>query len=424
MVTVGALVLAAKVIGAAKEMAVAWRYGVSGVVDAYLLALAITTWLPVILSSVSLVVFVPRLAGLEGQEREKYISQLNGLYLALAVFSTILTYFAGPPIAGWIAGGLDVKTVSLARSAVMWLSPAAGFITVIGYLALRLQSRRKFAYTFFEATPSALILLSVLLLASAAAIEPLLWGTVAGFGLQMLILMSLTQKADKSLGGISFPDFRSPGWKATGAAFGTMLVSQLISGLNTPIDQIFAARVGDNAIATLGYANRIVALATALGATVIARAALPVFSSAVLAEPMAVARRQALTWVMVMLAAGVCAAIIGWRLSTPVVGLLFERGEFGHEDTQIVSSVLRIALLQLPFYFSNVVIMQWFAAVKKLNLILFSIVSGIVFKILSILLLFDHGIYAIPASTAVFYAIGSAIGLGLLYYSPFRRVPA
>ncbi|MCT8992271.1 hypothetical protein NYR54_18665 [Chelativorans sp. SCAU2101] len=419
MVTVGALVLAAKVIGAAKEVAVAWRYGVSGVVDAYLLALAITTWLPVILSSVSLVVFVPRLAGLEGQEREKYISQLNGLYLALAVFSTILTYFAGPPIAGWIAGGLDAKTIALARSAVMWLSPTAGFIMVTGYLALRLQSRRKFAYTFFEATPSALILLFVLLLASTAAIEPLLWGTVAGFGLQMLILMSLTQKADKSLAGITLPDFRSPAWQAAGAALGVMLINQLLSGLSTPIDRFSAASMGDNVISTLGYADRIIALATSLGATVVARATLPVFSIGVINKKYEDIARQARIWSFIMFLLGIFASLIIWNASNIIVKLLFERGAFHAQDTDRVSSVLRVACLYLPFYFSSIVLVQWFSARRRLKNVLLMTSVGILAKIGTIIILYDIGIYAIAASSVSYYAFSFLIG-GFL---AFRRSP-
>ena len=46
---IGALTLGAKLFVAAREMAIAWRYGVSGTVDAYQLAITITTWLPMLI---------------------------------------------------------------------------------------------------------------------------------------------------------------------------------------------------------------------------------------------------------------------------------------------------------------------------------------------------------------------------------------
>lgn len=45
-------VLLGKLAGAVKEMAVAYRYGVSGVVDAYQLAFTVVTWIPGTLVSV------------------------------------------------------------------------------------------------------------------------------------------------------------------------------------------------------------------------------------------------------------------------------------------------------------------------------------------------------------------------------------
>jgi len=409
MIVVGALVLSVKFIAAAKEMAMAWRYGVSGEVDAYLLALAITTWLPVILSSVSLVVFIPRLAALNEIERRLYIGELNLIYALLAVGVFGLTVLVGPSVAAWIASDLKSETIELARMAVIWLSPISAFIVFIGYFSLRLQSRRKFGYTLYEAMPALFILLLVLTLPGHTGIAPVLWGTVIGFGIQTLVLTGMTHRADGSVGHLSLPNFASPAWYGIAGAIGVMLMSQLINGLNTPIDQVFAARVGDNAIATLGYANRVIALATALGATVIARAALPVFSAAAISEAADTARRQALTWAALMLVAGAAAAFIGWNLSEFVVGLLFERGAFGASDTERVGSVLRIALLQLPFYFPYVLLIQWLAAAKRLDLVFWSTIFGIGAKLGALWLFSEEGIFAIPLSTAVFYAVASLV---------------
>lgn len=421
MAIVAVLVLTGKFIAAAKEMAIAWRYGVSGEVEAYLLALAVTTWLPVILSSVSLVVFIPRLAGLDENARRRYVAELNLVYLLIAALTWCLTIVGGAAIAEWIAGDLAPQTRELAGRSVQWMSPIAPLIVVIGYLAVRLQSRRRFDYTFYEAMPAVFILLLVLLFPLDSGIFPVILGTVVGFGVQATILAGMARRTDGALGGVAYPDFTSSAWSGIGAAVSVMLISQLISGLSTPIDQIFAARVGDNAIATLGYANRIVALATALGATVVARATLPVFSAAVLSEPANVARRQAVVWLAIMLGLGSLAALVGWHLSTLVVRLLFERGAFVPEDTEQVSAVLRVALLQLPFYFANVVLAQWFAAIKKLRLVFMATTSGIAAKLCAIMVFADQGIHAVPLSTIAFYAVAFGVGLILLAVTSFKK---
>ena len=59
-----------------------------------------------------------------------------------------------------------------------------------------------------------------------------------------------------------------------------MLAGQALISFIGIIDQFFAAPLGTGAIATLSYANRILASMLGLGATAVARATLPVFSQA------------------------------------------------------------------------------------------------------------------------------------------------
>lgn len=56
---VAAFLLLGKVFGAFKEMAVAWRYGISDVVDAYQFTLVMASWLPVTIVGALSVVLIP-----------------------------------------------------------------------------------------------------------------------------------------------------------------------------------------------------------------------------------------------------------------------------------------------------------------------------------------------------------------------------
>src|SRR6266702_8062114 len=60
-------VLAGRCAGAAKEMVIAYRYGISNVVDAYQITLTLVTWLPAAFSSVFAFVLVPVLVDLRKQ---------------------------------------------------------------------------------------------------------------------------------------------------------------------------------------------------------------------------------------------------------------------------------------------------------------------------------------------------------------------
>jgi peptidoglycan biosynthesis protein MviN/MurJ (putative lipid II flippase) len=405
MLSVGAFVLAAKLVAASKEIAVAWRYGVSDTVDAYLLAFTIATWLPTMLWSVSTVVLVPRLVGLDSTSgRGRFIAELNGTTLLLGVAATLVVLLVGPLAANLIAHQLEASTQALARSIAWQLAPLAVLTVGAGFLSIRLQSREKHGYAFLEAMPAAGILTLVLLSPDSWGVAPLVWGTLAGAALQTLLLARMTAAAEGGLGGVALKH-QSPHWRTIYAALGITAVGQAIMSFTTPIDQVFAAQAGNHAIAILGYTNRIIALATGLGAVTIARAALPVLAAATAREGASASRRHALKWSWLMLAAGSLAAAVGWLLAPWCVALLFERGAFTADDTAVVASALRIGLWQLPFYFAGVVLVQWLAAVKRFALIVWASAAGIMTKLATALVLVPTiGLAGVLWSTVAMYA--------------------
>lgn len=82
---------------------------------------------------------------------------------------------------------------------------------------------------------------------------------------------------------------------------GITAIGQYILSFITPIDQYFAAQLGDHAIATLSYAYRIITLLLGLGSMAIARATLPVLSGIAASGNLYRARSVALKWSGLML---------------------------------------------------------------------------------------------------------------------------
>ena len=73
-------VLIGRIAGAGKEMSIAWRYGISGTVDAYQLAMTLTGWLPGALISVVAMVLIPTLVTTRGADpasRARLLGELN-----------------------------------------------------------------------------------------------------------------------------------------------------------------------------------------------------------------------------------------------------------------------------------------------------------------------------------------------------------
>jgi len=421
---IGVLTALAKLFVAGREVAIAWRYGVSATADSYQLALTIVTWVPMFLAGAMGVVLVPRLVKLrrQGAARLQLLRELNGSALLLSCGVSLGIVLLTAVAARILASHLDLRTLHLTTVLAEQMAPVGLFVTLAGYLTARLQARERFSYTVAEAVPAVVIALLVAGPFQISGTMPLVIGTLTGFFAQLLILVLLVVRGDPPLGGVEF-EHASNEWPTLYGAILMMALGQLLVTAATPVDQGFAARVGEGAVATLGYATRIVTLLTGLATVVVGRAVLPVLSETVANDDFRVGRRQALQWAGFMFCIGCVAGVILWTLAPELVRVLFERGAFGAAATAEVSAAVRFGAVQLPFYFPGIVLVQWYAATDRFRDILSITIAALALKVgLNAALAPTLGVRGIMLSSALMYAWTLLLMIVMLAWK--RRPPA
>ncbi|VFR67019.1 UDP-glucose 4-epimerase [plant metagenome] len=365
---VAIFLLLGKAAGAFKEMAVAYRYGVSDAVDAYQFTLTMATWLPVTAVGVLSVVLIPVLVRVnrgDAEGRARFLGELQMVSLLLAGALGVLTWLAWPLVLQIVGAGLSDTVREMSRQLLWAFAPVAAFTLLAGISAARLRARERHVNTLLDSVPAVAVLGWVMLAYSAEGVGPLLWGTLVGFAVQAAWLAWLAARADGGVWGLPRPGLRSEHWPELVKAAGVMLIGQVAMSFVGPIDQYTAANLGQNANATLGYAARLLSLILGIGAVSVGRAALPVLADVQSRGDGELARSMALKWSMLMILAGAVAVALGWVLAPWGVAFLFERGAFTAEDTQAVAHVLRWGLLQLPFYFGVLVLVQLLASQNR-----------------------------------------------------------
>jgi peptidoglycan biosynthesis protein MviN/MurJ (putative lipid II flippase) len=412
---IGGLTLLAKLFVAAREIAIASRFGISATVDAYQLALTITTWLPMMLTGTLSVVLVPLLMSVRAEGDQPYrtfVAELNGTILIGAIAIAALTFVAAPFAAALLASAGSSGTASLA----LWMSRRMVLVTLFtilgGYLCTRLQSRERFTYSAADAIPASAILLFTILPSRASA-ETLTIGTVLGYLLQLIFIgVLIGRNGDPPLGTVRLAH-RSDAWSSLYRSLTLMALGQLLIMLTIPLDQAFAARLGVGSIAVLGYANRLITLFTGLGTIVVSRALLPVLSSAVVAGERALARRQALQWSTGLFALGAIIAAACWFAAPQAVQLLFERGAFGSAASRDVARALQYGILQLAPYFGGMALVQWHAATRKFGRMLAITALALILKlILNVVLPPLFGVSGIMVATDCMYLFTALLLFG------------
>ena len=406
---VSLFVFIGRLAGAAKEMAIAWRYGVSETVDAYVFIVNLITWPVAVWFSVLTVVLVPLVAHVRHNnpvELPRFRGELLGLTLIIGLVLGVLATFGLPWLltTGWI--GFSDKTLTEARrmaGALALLAPIGTVISLFSAWMLACNRRRN---TLMEALP-ALAILIALLLPPGWLPEPLLWGTVAGFALHLATLGAFLHRQ----GELQTPrlTFGSPAWQGFWGSIGIMATGQVLMSFTTIIDQVFAADLGPGALSTLSYANRILALILTMGATAISRATLPIFS-ATDAQGGNDVNALALRWAMWMFGLALLAIIAVWPMSHLIVDILFERGAFQSKDTAAVAQLLQYGLLQLPFYMAGLVLVSALSSKKKYAIIArIALINVMVKIVLNHYLITAFGLAGVAFATTIMYAFSTLL---------------
>lgn len=404
MAWVALFVLLGSVARAVKEVAIAYRYGISAEVDAYLFVFNMVNWPVAVWFSVLTVVLVPLAARIRqdaSAELPRFRSELLGLTLLLGLALAFLGWLGLPLLLRSSWTGLPGATMIIASNMAPTLTMLAPLGVIISLFSAWMLAAGRHANTLLESVP-ALVILAALLAFPSGGAEPLIWGTLAGFAFHLISLAVPLARQ----GEIEAPRFtrQSPQWTPFWQGFGIMLAGQALMSFTGIIDQFFAAHLGTGAIATLSYANRILALILGMGAMAVSRATLPVFSRA-LAQGGEQVHRVATHWVRLMFALGVATMLVSWLFAPWGVKLLFERGAFTAQDTAIVAEVLRYGLTQLPFYFAGLVFVSYLSSRGLYVWLLWSGIIGLSSKLLgNALFIPAYGVGGIAFATAFMYA--------------------
>ncbi len=400
--------LIGKFAGAAKEMAVAYRYGVSNATDAYQFTMTMANWLPATIVGVLGVVLIPVLVrGRYGNRADwsRFVGEIQAWIVALGLLLAALIYVLWPAVLDLAGRGLTPEARHMSRLLTLAFAPAALLTLLTGISGARLRAHERHINTLLDSVPALAILLWVLADGTRDDVGPLLWGTLVGYAIQSVWLFWLASRAD-GFRGRPHLSWQSDRWPDLARAAGIMLIGQVAMSFVGPIDQYTAANLGSNANATLGYAARILSLALGIGAASVGRAALPVLADIQGRGDAGYARSMALKWSVLMLVAGAVAALVGWLLAPWGVGLLFQRGAFTAQDTQVVAHVLRWGLVQLPFYFGVLILVQLLASQNRYTLMAVIAVANFLLKaVMNSVLAPWMGTAGIMLATGVMYAL-------------------
>lgn len=412
-----------RVLGLVREIVVRRYFGVEGSINAFTVAFQVPSLVRALVADVALSsAFVPVFSELlEKGDRARAWRVASTIFWIMALgLSGLTALFI--VLAPWIMRpfGYDGQDEALVIGLSRVMFPTVALLGISGVIVGILNS-----YDHFTVPALAPILWNVVIIGALAIGVPFLEtdsqrlylyavAVLAGTVLQVVLPVPWLRRLDGSIRAII--DFRDP---AVLRVFKLMLPVTISLGLinvNLLVDTFFAARFVDRNLApsAIDAAFRIYMLPQGIFSVAVAAVLFPTMSRLAargardeLRDTVSLGLRQ-IGFLLVP------ASAIAAALSLPIVRLLYERGEFGASETDVVAAALAAFAAGLTFNGTMLLLNRAFFSLQTPWIPMRVALVIVVLNLALDAALYRVGIWGIPLATSIVNIVGSALLLWLL----------
>ncbi|WP_435132193.1 murein biosynthesis integral membrane protein MurJ [Formosa sp. A9] len=415
MIIVGLLTLLIKFIAFYKETLIASNFGLSEILDTFLIAILVPSFIQSVFINSLKNIFIPN-----------YILELkkNGniqslqtviliITLSISIFSVLIAYLTTDLLLEYIYPGHSSSYYQLIKSQLYILLPCLflwGFSSIIkGFLEI---SNKFLISTVSDIFPLLTIIFFIFYFKNELGHLVLTLGTLTGGVISLLFLIFFALKYKKlNLGRPTINE----NTRLMIRQLPPKVSSSFLTAMNNYIDQFFAAQLMVGSIAALNYGAKIPSFGITIIITALGNVLLPHFSTLV-NNDLKGAYKQLFKTLKIVVGLGSVIALIIILTSDWIIEFLFEKNEFNHEDTLKVSLIQKILILHLPFYISTLVIVKFLTSINKNKFMAWvSLLNLIVNCILNYVLVKYFDVFGLAISTTSVLIISSFFYFGFTY---------
>ena len=417
----------AKIAFFGKELLVAWQFGTTDLLDAFLIAYVVPSFAINLIAGSINVAVIPTYVHVREHTGQGSANQLYASVMTLSiVFLTVCTgliVLCAPLYLQILASGFAPDKLKLTLDLLYVISPVIILSGITTIRAAILNAEEKFATPALIpiVTPGITILL-IVFLGHPLSIYVLALGLVIG----QIVEASWLGFALKRRGVT-----RSWGWQGFDSnlrqivqQFLPMMAGAFLLGSTQLVDQAFAASLPAGNVAVLSYGNKVASFPLQIAATAIGTSFLPYFSAMLAKNDWQAARQTLNRYLKLIFLITVPITFLLVLFSEPLVGLLLQRGAFTEADTRLVADVQALGALQIPFYLGGILIVRLISAMKANYILMWGAVISLVINFFADYALMKiFGVAGISFSTSIVY-FSSFVFLTMMLRSMYARIDA
>ena len=343
--------LGSKVLGFIREILIASKFGAGIETDTFFVAMAASGLFTTLIGAAINTTSIPVIAEVEAKEgRQAKIQHTNNMLnivFALSILLTFLGWWGAPLLVKMLAKGFAGEQLELAVYLTRIGMPVLLFSLINPVLRSYLQSEMMFFETAASAFPYNLVYILFLLFFS---------GTFGIVGLVVANTVAVVSQVLLQIYGLRKTDFKYSlvfdiqDEYVTRALMLTIpvFIGTAINEINIIVDKTLASTLAEGSISALNYATRLNSLVLGVFITAITTVTYPMLAIEANNGDMEKLKKLMAYGINVVLLITIPAAIGLIVLSTPIVKVIFERGEFDAVATTMTAQALVFYALGLP----------------------------------------------------------------------------
>lgn len=411
--TIGIVSIGIKVIGFFREFMLAHIFGVSDVLDCFILAFTLPSFFINVVSGAVSNSAIPAFidirvqAGREAASR--FLESISALAVVLLTVITAILALGGPYLIGLLNSDASESKLGLTTQLLFVLLPSIA----LGVMATFWSSIANASERFLMAILSQALVpvTSVIALAVAtrfetdrtALIHVLSWSVVIGTAFQAAFTGWLVKRLNGTI-GVKWHGYNDQINKVVRQFLPIASGSMLMTG-TVLIDQSMSAMLEAGSVSALSYANKVTSSFLDLGIITLGTAVLPYYSKLVSEQKWSALKETNRFYQRLIFLMSIPLIGLFWLFGQDLIRLLFERGAFTSKDTQLVFFVAGCLLLQAPFHVAGILKVRMISALKANHFLIFGNILSLSLNVsLNYVLMQKMGVAGIALSTSIVFA--------------------
>ena len=413
--------IVSKILGFGRELVLASAYGASMYSDAYLTAMNIPVVIFASIGTAIATTFIPMYFDVDSNLGEKraleFTNNILNLVIILCTAISLIGLVFTEQLVKLFAIGFNGEILNITINFTRILLICIVFSGLSSIMASYLQIKNNFTVPGIASVPKNICIIISIILSIKYGVYLMIWGTLIGVCFEFLFQLPFAIKS-----GYKYKrtiDIKDEYLRKTALLVAPIFIGVSVNQVNAMIDRTLASKLVEGSISALNYAHKLDGFVMALFIASVSSVIYPTLSKLSSEKNTDNFIKTVVSSINSIIILVIPISVGAMTLASPIVKLLFERGEFDSTATDMTAIALIMYSIGMVAFGLRDILGKIFYSLKDTKT---PMINGAMTMILNIVLNLILIKYFKHAGLALATSISSIIGTLILFFTLNKKI--